>query len=82
MMRHFILVAFTLIATSGFSQDLIEELLLDDEKDTHYTSATFKDTRIVNLQSNETPSAGVLHFVIMHRFGTVSYTHLTLPTKA
>lgn len=72
MMRHFIIVAFTLIATSGFSQDLIEELLLDDEKDTHYTSATFKDTRIVNLQSNETPSAGVLHFVIMHRFGTLN----------
>ena len=35
-------------------------------------SATFKDTRIVNVQSNETPAEGVLHFVIAHRFGTLS----------
>ena len=35
-------------------------------------TATFKDTRIVNVQSNETPGAGVLHFVIAHRFGTLS----------
>ena len=35
-------------------------------------TATFKDTRIVNGQSNETPAGGVLHFVIAHRFGRIN----------
>ena len=35
-------------------------------------SATFKDTRIINAQSNETPGKNVLHFVIAHRFGQIN----------
>ena len=35
-------------------------------------SATFKDTRIINVQSNETPGKNVLHFVIAHRFGQIN----------
>ena len=34
--------------------------------------ATFKDTRIINVQSNETPGSKVLHFVIAHRFGQIN----------
>lgn len=34
--------------------------------------ATFKDTRIINVQSNETPGKNVLHFVIAHRFGQIN----------
>ncbi|MGB2384904.1 MAG: DUF5777 family beta-barrel protein [Flavobacteriales bacterium] len=38
----------------------------------HPVSATFKDTRIINVQSNETPGHKVLHFVIAHRFGQIN----------
>lgn len=51
------------------SQGLLDELESEPKETTDYTYATFKDTKIVNLQSNETPSEGVLHFVIAHRFG-------------
>ena len=41
-------------------------------EETRPVEATFKDTRIVNVQSNETPAQGVMHFVIAHRFGTLN----------
>ena len=65
------LIAIVAAQLNAKSQGLLDELADDTPEQTYYTEATFKDTRIVNLQSNETPSAGVLHFVIMHRFGTV-----------
>ena len=50
--------------------------LLDGIEDTPQViapvSATFKDTRIINAQSNETPGKNVLHFVIAHRFGQIN----------
>lgn len=54
------------------SQGLLDALNEAVEEPTLPVTATFKDTRIVNVQSNETPAAGVLHFVIAHRFGTLS----------
>ena len=36
-----------------------------------YTIATFKATRVINGQSNEGLGAGVLDFIILHRFGTL-----------
>jgi len=54
------------------AQGLLDELNAATEEPTLPVTATFKDTRIVNVQSNETPSEGVLHFVIAHRFGTLS----------
>lgn len=54
------------------SQGLLDALNEVVEEATLPVSATFKDTRIVNVQSNETPAEGVLHFVIAHRFGTLS----------
>lgn len=53
-------------------QGLLDVLNDLDSATTVPVTATFKDTRIVNVQSNETPAAGVLHFVIAHRFGTLS----------
>ena len=61
--------ALALAAISASSQGLLDELESEPKENTDYTYATFKDTKIVNLQSNETPSEGVLHFVIAHRFG-------------
>lgn len=52
--------------------DLLDALNEDLEEPSFPVSATFKDTRIVNGQSNETPAGGVLHFVIAHRFGKIN----------
>ena len=59
-------------AHDASSQGLLDALNEAVEEPTLPVSATFKDTRIVNVQSNETPAEGVLHFVIAHRFGTLS----------
>lgn len=52
--------------------DDLFSLLGEEEEETVYTTATFKGTRIVNLQSTEIPGAGVLQFTILHRFGAVN----------
>ena len=64
-------MAFTWTLMAGAQDDLLGMLgpVADPNKP---VSATFKDTRIINAQSNETPAAGVLHFVIAHRFGQIS----------
>ena len=54
------------------AQGLLDALIEAVEDPTLPVTATFKDTRIVNVQSNETPAEGVLHFVIAHRFGTLN----------
>lgn len=46
--------------------------LVEDIPTVRPVTATFKDTRIINVQSNETPGNKVLHFVIAHRFGKIS----------
>ena len=51
---------------------LLDELNEGVQEPTLPVRATFKDTRIVNVQSNETPAEGVLHFVIAHSFGTLN----------
>lgn len=66
----FLLIGVTQIG--AVSQGLLDELNEETPEATYYTEATFKDTRIVNLQSNETVAQGVLHFVILHRFGTIN----------
>jgi len=53
------------------SQSLLDELG-QEELMVRPVSSTFKDTRIINVQSNETPGANVLHFVIAHRFGQIN----------
>ncbi len=66
-------IALLLLAVSfnGFGQnDLMG--LLDDEETTNYATATFKGTRVINLQSTEIPGAGVGQFVILHRFGAIN----------
>ncbi|HAY56552.1 MAG TPA: hypothetical protein DCX49_03890, partial [Flavobacteriales bacterium] len=72
-------LACTLLIFSGLllgpivsAQGLLDALNEGLEEPTLPVTATFKDTRIVNVQSNETPAEGVLHFVIAHRFGTLS----------
>ena len=72
-MRLFCAFMLSLLATQPHvAQHLLDALNEGVEKPTLPVTATFKDTRIVNVQSNETPAEGVLHFVIAHRFGTLN----------
>ena len=68
------LVGCVLIA-STFQQPVQSQSLLDGIEVAPLVitpvSATFKDTPIINAQSNETPGKNVLHFVIAHRFGQI-----------
>ena len=58
--------------TTGGS-DLMDLLNKDQLKTGHdYTIATFKSTRVINGQSVENLGAGVLNFIILHRFGEVN----------
>tara|TARA_B110000879_G_scaffold201079_1_gene275757 strand:- start:1148 stop:2014 length:867 start_codon:yes stop_codon:yes gene_type:complete len=66
----FVLVLFGFQSYSSLGQSLLDAL--DTEPTAHPVTATFKDTRVINMQSNETPGAGVLHFVIAHRFGRIN----------
>ena len=66
----FVLVLFGFQSYSSLGQSLLDAL--DTEPTAHPVTATFKDTRVINMQSNETPGVGVLHFVIAHRFGRIN----------
>jgi len=66
------LLCFSLVSSSVQCQSLLDDLLGPEELMVRPVSATFKDTRIINAQSNETPGKRVLHFVIAHRFGQVN----------
>ena len=46
--------------------------LLGGDEEQSYTSATFKTTRIINMQSVENAAAGVMDFRISHRFGFIN----------
>lgn len=67
------IIAFSVIFTAAQEDDLLS--LLDDdteEEEIQYTSATWKTTRVINLQSLENVAAGGLDFRISHRFGFVN----------
>lgn len=68
---------FTIQAQPGDSlqvtsneEDLLS--LLGGEEEQTYTTATFKTTRVINLQSVENAAAGVMDFRISHRFGFIN----------
>ncbi len=58
----------TKLDTSIGGSGLLNDALLTKRD---YTSATFKSTRVINGQSVEGEAAGVLNFIILHRFGTL-----------
>ncbi len=53
-------------------EDLLGELEKDTKKETEYTFATFKGTRLGNGHTIETKNAGSLEFIFQHRFGAIS----------
>ena len=69
-MRTYVIFFLMLITSFANSQDNLQ--LLYDEDQTVYPSYFFKGTKIVNGQSVELRSKGVLQFQIQHRFGTLN----------
>jgi hypothetical protein len=64
---------FTSLSMSAIAQDDLLDMLEEDaEPTTDYTIATFKTTRLVSGHSVETNGAGVLQFLIGHRFGRLN----------
>ena len=53
-------------------QDLLDILEAEEKPVVNYTIATFKGTRLVSGHSVETNGAGVLQFLIGHRFGRIN----------
>ena len=68
----FLIAAGLITTTSSAQEDLMNMLEEEQGVDTNYAYATFKGTRVINLQSNELPGKGVMQFVFMHRFGAFS----------
>jgi hypothetical protein len=68
------LSAFGAMAQKIDSTDLMSMLdkELASEKQTRYTTATFKTTRLINAHSIENVAGGVLDVKISHRFGTLN----------
>lgn len=73
-MKRFILLAVMLLgfAFKNYAQDdLLKDLETEDAAKVkqNITAATFKSTRIINMQSVEVTGEGNLQFMIIHHFG-------------
>jgi opacity protein-like surface antigen len=73
-MRRLSLAFLLLLLTSGiFAQDDLMNILdKNTTKETNYTTATFKSTRVLNGHSIERMQEGQLDVRISHRFGTLN----------
>ena len=69
MNKIIILLSCLCSSLSSFSQDDLLSFL-DNENEEFLTFATFKSTKIINLQSIEQTNKKELDFVISHRFGS------------
>lgn len=65
------LFLFQALRAQEDTTDLLS-LLGEDEPTLDYTIATFKSTRVINMQSIENVAPGHLDFRISHRFGTIN----------
>jgi hypothetical protein len=72
-MKKLTIALLCTLSIQAFSQDDLMKML-DNEtpKQTDYTSATFKSTRLINGQTIETVGKNQLNFWISHRFGALN----------
>lgn len=74
--KHQITILFLLLMVSvpSFGQDDLLDILEEDNSSqtTSVVTSIFKGTRLINGQSIETRSKGVLELIISHRFGTLN----------
>jgi hypothetical protein len=71
-MRAIILLLLLNASFSVLAQDDLLKELDQNKKETDYTIATFKGTRIINGHSVETKPARTLEFIFSHRFGRIN----------
>lgn len=69
-MRSLSLYLLLFACTSLHAQDLLDEI--EDDQEVQRTTASFKNSKVINAQSLETTHKGVLDFRISHRFGTLN----------
>ena len=74
-MKCLVITLCLLIGQLGFAQEDVFDLF-EEEQTKEYAFATFKGTQLVNSATNETPGAGVLQYVIAHRFGSFGEDYL------
>lgn len=66
-------IIFVLLTIHTYAQSDMMDMLEDTTPaKKEYTTATFKDTRIINSQSSETVGKRTLQYRIQHRFGDVN----------
>jgi hypothetical protein len=66
----FVAVAFSCFIQQAKSQDLLK--LVDSTQNKSKTiPSTWKDTKLINVQTTKTVDPGVMEFFILHRFGNV-----------
>ena len=70
--KHKIMVMLAIAALPFSSSAQIDLFAEKEEPITDKVTATFKTTRVVNGQSIENVGAGILDFIILHRFGQLS----------
>ena len=69
----YLIVACCFLVKASAQDDLLGDLVKADaaKVKNNYTIATFKSTRIINMQSVEMTGKGNLQFMISHRFGQI-----------
>ncbi len=73
MSHRNLLLGLLLLSTNSYAQDdLLSELESNNEPTTTFVEYTFKSSRIINGHSVEMRDAGVLEFLISHRFGRLN----------
>lgn len=76
MVRLYSLLFFSLSLLTATAQEGLFDLLDEGPEPTQYTYATFKGSKLLNGQTNETPGQGVLQYIISHRFGSFTDEYL------
>lgn len=72
-MKNLYTLTILLLSFATFAQDDLMDQLDKAEKPTvNYATATFKGTRLINGQTNETMAKKHMNFWIQHRFGRVN----------
>ncbi len=73
MHKYYILILVFLPLIVSAQDDLLAELnAIDSSPSKSYVFATFKGTRVINMQSIELPGEGIGQFIVGHRFGALN----------
>ncbi len=71
MRKSYAVILGLIFSLQAFAQDDLLDLI-PEEPIQDIVEATFKGTRLINMQTNEAPAGGVLQYVFQHRFGAMN----------